>query len=100
MTDDIGVPEVELDWLDAMDHASATLQNLRLIYPSRMALLPETGHEAIRRAMDDVQGAVRNLHRAGKFVLGADRYEQYVREQIDNEGRREEQHGRYTSTEG
>ncbi len=94
MTDDIGgVPEVELDWLDALDHSQAALHSLRHIYPSRMMLLPETAHEAIHRAMDSVQSSIGQLHRAGKFVLGAERYEEYVREQI-NEVRREEQHDR------
>ncbi len=93
MTEDVGVPEVELDWLDAMDHANAALRSLRRVYPSRIMLLPETGHSAIGGAMEQIQGAVARLHRAGKFVLGADRYEQYVRDQIDREDRREEQHG-------
>jgi hypothetical protein len=93
VTEDIGgVPEVEEDWMAAMTYCTLSLEHLRQIYPGRMMLLPETAHEAIHRAMDSVQSSIGQLHRAGKFVLGAERYEQYVREQI-NEVRREERHG-------
>ena len=90
MTEDIdGVPEVEEDWVAAMTYCTISLEHLRQIYPARMMLMSETGHEAIRRAMEDVQGAIRNLHRAGKFVMGQERYEQYVRQQIQQEQREE-----------
>ncbi len=83
MTEDIGgVPEVEEDWMAAMTYATLSLEHLRRIYPSRIMLLPETGHSAIGGAMEQIQGSIARLHRAGKFVLGADRYEQYIREQI------------------
>ncbi len=89
MSEDFGVPEVEDDWQAAMTYATLSLEHLRQIYPARMALLPETGHEAIRRAMDEAQACVAQLHRAGKYVMGAERYEDFVREQIQQDAQRE-----------
>lgn len=82
MSEEDGVPSLVPQWTMAMDDLTSALERLRRIYPSRMMLLPETGHRAIREAMNGAQDSVAALHRAGRYVLGADGYEDYLAEKI------------------
>lgn len=72
-------PDVVVEaWLSALGAAEQSLESLGTIYPSRMYTLPESGFEAIKRAMNEIQDGVVQLHRAGRYVLGPDEYESFV----------------------
>lgn len=81
MSDD-RVPSLIGPWGSALTDATSALETLRSVYPSRMMLLPETGHRSIASAMGSVQSAVADLHRAGRYVLGADGYEDFLARQV------------------
>ncbi len=87
MIDGADVPSLVGDWLSAISGAEAMLEPLRAIHPHRMLLLPETGHEAIRRAMRDAEDCLANLHRAGRYILGADQHETFVLERDEERAR-------------
>lgn len=80
---DADVPQLVEDWWAALASADDCLARLRSIYPDRMLLLPETGHEAVKRAMQDVQDGVVSLHRAGRYVLGAEQYQSFILERAE-----------------
>ncbi len=93
---DAEVPSLVEDWTTALEHAEVIVERLRRVHPHRMLLLPETGHEAIRRAMRDAEDCLAGLHRAGRYVLGVDQYESFVLERDEERVRdikREEQDG-------
>lgn len=77
-----GVLAVEDDWLQALMAAETSLDYLRAIYPSKMMMLPETGHSAISRAMSSIQDGIGQMHRAGRYVMGADAYEDFLRDRV------------------
>lgn len=81
MSDD-RVPSLIGPWERALADANSALETLRSIYPSRMMLLPETGHRAVASAMSNAQSAVSDLHRAGRYVLGVDGYEDFLAHQV------------------
>lgn len=79
MTDPIQ-PGIIDDWMRALRHAESALDHLRYIYPSRMLLLEESGHRAIGQAMREIENGLGQLHRAGRYVMGQEAYEQFVLE--------------------
>lgn len=85
MTDEDSAPSIIPAWECAVGQLEDALSSLRSVYPSRMMLLPETGHRAIREAMNDSQSAVANLHRAGRYVLGVEGYDDWLAERIAND---------------
>lgn len=87
MTDESIQPEIFDDWVVALRHAESSLEHLRSIYPANMMLIEETGHQAIRRALDSVQDGVVQMHRADRFVMGPEAYEQFVLDRDEERGR-------------
>ncbi len=79
-----GTPEflqVEQRWEQALRAITTGMEVIRSIYPSRMFLLPEAGHRALKDALDGAQNSVSSLHRAGRYVLGQEQYDQFVTDQ-------------------
>jgi flavin-dependent dehydrogenase len=80
-----GTPEYEQMadlWESALDDLSDALRKLRIIYPDHMYLLPESGHSAIKEAMDSTQSALAKMHKAGRFVLSQEEYDQWLADRL------------------
>lgn len=79
---------LDVQWREAIRAAREGKEAVNKIWPQLVQNLPETAGSHLHRARDEFEAAERVLHRAGKFVLGQDAYDEYVenqtRRQIDS----------------
>lgn len=88
MAEDIDLPPASDDedvqgfldtrWREAMRASRELMENLRAIHPDLMEHLPETAERRIAGALTSAQSAYRDLHAAGKHVIGQERYDEYL----------------------
>jgi hypothetical protein len=69
---------LETRWFDAVESVERAMSNLREIWPQMTAVLPETGGNYIKRSLDNIEDAARNLHEAGPHVMGSRSYNNYI----------------------
>lgn len=69
---------LDIRWRDSMRAAREGMSHLRDIWPEFNEHIPETGHNALSRALNDFESAYASLNRAGKFILGEAEYDRYL----------------------
>lgn len=72
---------IDTNWREAQRASREGMECLRRIYPELVQHLPETASRHLKEALRNFEGASRELHLAGRHVLGQIEYDAYLEAQ-------------------
>lgn len=69
---------MDTNWREAMRAAREGMECIRKIHPELSEHISETGARSLGRALADLEASVSSLHRAGRYIIGATAYDEYL----------------------
>lgn len=83
--DDVVQAFLDTNWREAVRAARDGMASIRRVYPELVQHLPETASRHMKRALDDLEAASRELHYAGSHVIGRDAYDEFIQAQTERQ---------------
>lgn len=65
--------------------ARSSMECIRRVWPELTHELPETAQRTLEMALGELERAVRSLHRAGPYIMGRDRYRDFMAAQTERQ---------------